>query len=1449
MGYELSNVKRNLGELTKMLKNPPPWGNTPEFRALSAALTELWDQSERMYAPDERGEPPGLDEGALDSLNKVYDKALDALRDFDAAPSGGSREEEYARERFRRLRPMLLDDRRVLAQVDPEKGVTLPQAMANAVTVVADVGEGKTHFAGNVKLRLVPVQLQSPDGVTEEGYFQQVAPPDADRRAAELYDRLGEKYPQFGELLDELARIPPAELIHSSMRSTDTSFIRPIRADMSETPYLAMVKDDGGQDAKAYLQEKLRKYLLMPLLGLPSETKDMAPEKAERYKKADEMVARMEQQDGYMDFAHELFGEMDEIYEELNFYDRNPFQLPKGEELSGRNIATKQVASLLGCSHVAPDARPMVMIQNGVETRGTFVAKQDGVSLDSLTPDHPLVRQIKLDEGDNRTDKTLSDFFTPQALRDVSDIQVLMYITGSARVQADNVVLKLKEQDDGKLMVSGVSLKNNAMSFAATDVDAKTDSYAPDENRLLIVSDDMAKRINGMTKEKLDRALSGFGLSGRETEIAWQRVGRLKDRLKQDEGIFDLTRPNEKREEIQRALEQRAKISLQFKEINANKDLAKNERDAQITKLRAENVALSKITGNFTGFGPTDLASGHIRVLKDDEWSRFNLKELKKAEGNAMFGELYGYGDGFRQTFGDQRTIQSENNRIENLFRKAKGEPVGEIILSEENKKLLIKQKTEDAALKFREEDLKTNDVPPPTDSRPVAASVQGNGNRHDPDPLGVNKDADTVRLFVPQGEELTAVGGNLNRRYPLSYTEDGAEKKAFFTEAVNVSYRQGYERAFDEVMEKNPRYADVLAQIRNHFRSNARDYGEEDMMQSASYVPEYEMARLPFQEIGIGKERADALRKDKEFDALWDDLIVNRLSKSNTVYAGSLMQNVEPGATIDKRNVAMYKVAQALDSGVIAKCTTAQASRGDRIVDGVLMEAVEGVNRHSLKSAGLAALTEEQRNQAMSDPRGLQSLAELQVMDYLCLNLDRHQDNLFYQFEGLGTDSPKLVGVKGIDNDYSFRAMSVAANDSPSQHLTALDNITVIPKALSEKLQDPRTMDKMRGDLKACGLSDGEIEKTAERVQMLNNAVKEGKIEAVESWEGKTLDSLARNGGEKKVNNIFCRAHDAMVKMKDAILEQEAEEPIHFARAQKVDAFGASIVQSDERLRAKKAAELSLLDRVGKLVGKTPVKSGADSYIETFRDVAQQSREMLGAIRQADPALLWSSKQFRAMRRACTELARQSEQMFKVADANPKLGFRKEKIEQLYESMKRVSDCAREYTTFKANQCMSDNRQPNARERARMAVAVKMQGMSAGLARSTARSLDASIVRAAGAGALDNIIERERAKLPNVPDRKLETRLSELIYLKSVSRFAATGGAKNEQLGGMVTERELDEGARKVRESGAFRNLCASKGAAGLRVLAETDGAAGLFDSYLESGRAIAPNAKQAGA
>ena len=45
-----------------------------------------------------------------------------------------------------------------------------------------------------------------------------------------------------------------------------------------------------------------------------------------------------------------------------------------------------------------------------------------------------------------------------------------------------------------------------------------------------------------------------------------------------------------------------------------------------------------------------------------------------------------------------------------------------------------------------------------------------------------------------------------------------------------------------------------------------------------------------------------------------------------------------------------------------------------------------------------------------------------MQIIDYICLNTDRHGANMMYHFSN--DNPPKFLGVTGIDNDNSFGTM-----------------------------------------------------------------------------------------------------------------------------------------------------------------------------------------------------------------------------------------------------------------------------------------------------------------------------------------------------------------------------------------------------------------------------------------
>ena len=121
-------------------------------------------------------------------------------------------------------------------------------------------------------------------------------------------------------------------------------------------------------------------------------------------------------------------------------------------------------------------------------------------------------------------------------------------------------------------------------------------------------------------------------------------------------------------------------------------------------------------------------------------------------------------------------------------------------------------------------------------------------------------------------------------------------------------------------------------------------------------------------------------------------------------------------GTRIDRKNAGMSTVAELLGIGGVVCHARPMKLKGPNgeIVDGTFMAMAEGVDpMHPGRDGHFV----DYNRLKDSDGRALESIADLQVLDYLCGNIDRHGYNLFY---GANMENG-FYGVQGIDNDSSF--------------------------------------------------------------------------------------------------------------------------------------------------------------------------------------------------------------------------------------------------------------------------------------------------------------------------------------------------------------------------------------------------------------------------------------------
>lgn len=199
-------------------------------------------------------------------------------------------------------------------------------------------------------------------------------------------------------------------------------------------------------------------------------------------------------------------------------------------------------------------------------------------------------------------------------------------------------------------------------------------------------------------------------------------------------------------------------------------------------------------------------------------------------------------------------------------------------------------------------------------------------------------------------------------------------------------------------------------------------------------------------------------------------------------------------GSRVDSRNSLMSTMADLLgvpDLVARSEPMTIVDEKGERI-HGTAMREAKGMHPDFPTEAAEKIGEHSLRNLEDSHGSGLKALADLQVLDYLCGNLDRNGRNMLYQFDQNG----KLVGVQGIDNDRSFGLLYPEAGGS-LQRLASPEKMGVISASMAKKVMEltPETLKYM---MRGSERSPQEMNAAVDRLKTLQkHIVESGKFYA----------------------------------------------------------------------------------------------------------------------------------------------------------------------------------------------------------------------------------------------------------------------------------------------------------------------------------------------------------------
>ncbi len=339
-------------------------------------------------------------------------------------------------------------------------------------------------------------------------------------------------------------------------------------------------------------------------------------------------------------------------------------------------------------------------------------------------------------------------------------------------------------------------------------------------------------------------------------------------------------------------------------------------------------------------------------------------------------------------------------------------------------------------------------------------------------------------------------IGANMSSREAVEYTDEyGVLHRGFFTENVyETSKEDDVTAAIKEFKLKYPAYdkeldiifpdkkaPDRMANINKLFE--IRDcLNKENVDQATELLKEF---------IDNTKWSSDQIKKDAKFGKmiteLVDQIIPPRKVNQHAVLKAS---GITEGDELASRASAMSDVALALGfPELLIESRNVTVKIGDKTIDGVMMEGAAPDMRDPSHITLNDPFFSNKIHKQMDSPEILSSFANLQILDFLCGNTDRHMGNFFWKQDLSDPDNPKLLGIQGIDNDTSFGAIT----DGGEMKLAYHDNLKIITPEMAAAVEKLSKYN-LYMILKPYSLRKEQEEAAEARLELLQKLIKNGR-------------------------------------------------------------------------------------------------------------------------------------------------------------------------------------------------------------------------------------------------------------------------------------------------------------------------------------------------------------------
>jgi len=374
--------------------------------------------------------------------------------------------------------------------------------------------------------------------------------------------------------------------------------------------------------------------------------------------------------------------------------------------------------------------------------------------------------------------------------------------------------------------------------------------------------------------------------------------------------------------------------------------------------------------------------------------------------------------------------------------------------------------------------------------------------------------DAARSRTVDISGRNLGTVGAQSSSRIPFNFVEsDGHEMPGVFTPKAFFSLEKKYNEMEKEIEKISPEFAQLLARYNQAYfdaikkdlianGENPDKYTRGEMLYRS--MAELESPKSGMTKVTVANTIAHFLPAEKQalknlvHTQAGNDAIVALSQKAYMYVHGGNGVNYQ-GAEMadlsrtDSRNSAMSCVADLLNvPNLICKAEPMNIIQDGKTVEATFMGMAEGVDIfHPPLICGEDAY--KSNGPVFKNTNGLKDIADIQILDFICGNVDRHCGNMFYKFDTSNIDPAdhKFTGIQGIDNDSSFGTYVPKDRDEDSCRLPSLNNMKVISSSMANRVMSLNSS-MLAFALRNHDLSEAQLSAAKDRLKMLQDFIVE---------------------------------------------------------------------------------------------------------------------------------------------------------------------------------------------------------------------------------------------------------------------------------------------------------------------------------------------------------------------